>query len=125
VRGVDHEDDNSILQTVGTLWWLKHKSCKYMLMCLIHKDNPDLSTKSNKILLGISYKESRIEKVAALATKRIVDKTKWPPIPINEMDHQMNTAPVARICSQIEKNKIDSIGVQIAILRSNDKEVNV
>jgi hypothetical protein len=125
VRGVDYEDDKSILQAFGILWWLKHKSCKDMLMCLIHKNNPDLSTKPTKLPPGIIHKESRIEKVAALATKRVVDKTKQPPTPINEMDHQMNTARVARIRLQVEKNKIDSIGVQIAMLRSNDKEVYV
>jgi hypothetical protein len=42
---VDYEDDKSILQAVDPLWWLKHKSCKYMLTCLVHKDNLDLSTK--------------------------------------------------------------------------------
>jgi hypothetical protein len=88
VRGVDYEDDKSILQAVDPSWWLKHKSCKYMLTCLIHTDNLDISTKPTETPPGITHKDSRIEKVAALATEHIVDKTKCSPPPINEMDHQ-------------------------------------
>jgi hypothetical protein len=44
-----------------------------------------------------------------------------PPPPSNEIDHQMKSARMAGIHSQVEKNKIDSIGLQIAMLRSNEE----
>jgi hypothetical protein len=79
LHGVNYEDNKSIILVVDPLWWLKHESCKYMLMCLVHKENPDLSTKPTTILPGITYKESWIEKVTVLAAERVVGMAKRPP----------------------------------------------
>ena len=73
---------------------------------------------------GSTRNESRIEKAAALTANCAIDKAKCPPPPSDEIDHQMKSARMAGIHSQVEKNKINSIGLQIAMLRSNE-EVHV
>jgi len=44
-RGVDYDDNISVWANIPEGWWLNHDICKYILSCLVHKDNKDISTK--------------------------------------------------------------------------------
>ncbi len=45
--GVDYNDGISVWGNIPEGWWLNHDICKYILSCLVHKDNKDITTKTN------------------------------------------------------------------------------
>ncbi len=57
--GVNYEDDISVRANIPEGWWLNHDVCKYILTCLVHKDNKDITTKPTQQSPG----HSRIEAI--------------------------------------------------------------
>jgi hypothetical protein len=43
--GVDFDDDYDVWAKIPEGWWLNHDVCKYILSCLVHKENKDITTK--------------------------------------------------------------------------------
>jgi hypothetical protein len=43
--GVDYGDNSCVWANIPKGWWLNHDVCKYILSCLVHKDNKDITTK--------------------------------------------------------------------------------
>ena len=41
---VNYDDPGSVSSKIPSWWWLHDDKCKYILSCLVHKDNKDLST---------------------------------------------------------------------------------
>ncbi len=39
VTGIDYDDNISVWANIPEGWWLNHNNCKYMLSCLVHKEN--------------------------------------------------------------------------------------
>ncbi len=60
------------------------KTCKFMLACLVHKDNKDISSKPTKLAPGRSWKNARQEKESAVAEQRAKAKAERP-VPSNNM----------------------------------------
>jgi hypothetical protein len=54
------------------------KRCKYMLACLVHKDNKYILSKPTKLAPGRSWKNARQEKERAVAEKRAKAKAERP-----------------------------------------------
>ncbi len=43
--GFDYDDNFFVWANIPVGWWLNHDVCKYILSCLVHKDNKVISTK--------------------------------------------------------------------------------
>jgi hypothetical protein len=68
---------------------LNHDFCKYILSCLIHKDNKDISTKPTEQPPGHSRIEARGRKEKALEVERAVAKADRPVEKYGDVDHQL------------------------------------
>ena len=64
--GVDYDNNISVWGKIPEGWWLNHDICMYILSCLIHKDNKDITTKPTHQLPGYSRGEARVRKEKAL-----------------------------------------------------------
>ena len=65
----------SVWDAIPPDWWLSSETCKYMLACLVHKDNKDISSKPTKLPPGRSRKDARKAKDQAVAEERTMAKT--------------------------------------------------
>jgi hypothetical protein len=101
-------------------------TCKFMLACLVHKDNKDISSKPTKLAPGRSWKNAHQEKESAVAEQRAKAKAERP-VPLNtherygDVDHAIKKARVAGMQLHAEKIAVDTIISQVNILRENAK----
>jgi len=58
-EGLNCDDPVAISDEIPPTWWLEHKSCKYILSVLVHKNNKDISTQPTKLPPGPTRKEVR------------------------------------------------------------------
>ena len=63
--GVDYDDELSVWANIPEAWWLNHDLCKYIISCLVHKDNKDITTKPSQQPSGHSRIEARNRKEKA------------------------------------------------------------
>ena len=68
---------------------MNHDFCKYILSCLIHKDNKDISTKPTEQPPGHSCIEARGRKEKALEVECAVAKADRPVEKYGDVDHQL------------------------------------
>jgi hypothetical protein len=100
------------------------KTCKFMLACLIHKDNKDISSKPAKLAPGRSWKNAPQEKESAVAEQRAKPKAECP-VPSNthkqygDVDHAIKKARVAGMQLHAEKIAVDAIISQVNVLWEN------
>jgi len=88
--GVDYDDDISVWANIPKGgWWLNHDFCKYILSCLIHKDNKNISTKPTEQPPGHLRIEARGRKEKALEVERAVAKADRPVEKYGDVDHQL------------------------------------
>jgi len=103
-------------------WWLSSETCKYMLACLVHKDNKDISSKPTKLPPGRSRKDARKAKDQAVAEERTMAKTQRP-ISMREhfgdVDLAIKKAKIEGMKSHAEKIAVDAIVSQVNLLREN------
>jgi hypothetical protein len=64
--GVDYDDDRAVCANIPEGWWVNHDVCKYILSCLVHKDNKDITTKPTQQPSGHMHIEARVRKEKAL-----------------------------------------------------------
>jgi hypothetical protein len=99
------------------------KACKFMLACLVHKDNKDILSKPTKLAPGRTRKNTCQEKEKVLAEERAKAKAECPVPASNErygdVDHAIKKAKVAGMQSHAEKIAVDSIISQVNVLREN------
>ena len=50
--GVNYGDDVDVERNIPDKWWLEHDACKYLLSCLVHKENKDISTRPTQLVAG-------------------------------------------------------------------------
>jgi hypothetical protein len=70
-------------------WWLEHDCCKYILLCLVHKNNNDISAKPTTQPPGHTREGARDRRARALEEERAVQKANWPMERYGDVDHQM------------------------------------
>ncbi len=58
-EGLNYDDPDAISAEIPATWWLEHKSCKYILSVLVHKNNKDILTQPTKLPPGPTWKEVR------------------------------------------------------------------
>jgi hypothetical protein len=116
--GVDYDDDISVWANIPEGWWLNHDVCKYILSCLVHKDNKDISTKPTEQPRGHSRIEARGRKEKALEVERTVAKADCPDEKYGDVDHQLKKIRVEGMQSQVLKNRADAIKTNVDAIRT-------
>jgi len=119
--GVDYDDNISIWENVPKGWWLNHDACKYILSCLVHKDNKDISTKLTEQPPGHWCIEARGRKEKALEVERAVAKADRPVEKYGDVDHQLKKIRVEGMQSQVLKNRADAIKTNVDAIRTQNK----
>jgi len=116
--GVDYDDDVSVWQNIPDGWWLNHDACKYILSCLVHKDNKDITTKPTHQPPGHSRVEARERKEKALESERAAAKAARPVEKYGDVDHQLKKVRVEGLQSQVAKNRADAIKTRVDAVRA-------
>jgi hypothetical protein len=127
-EGLDYDDPVAVSEEIPATWWLEHKSCKYTLSVLVHKNNKDILTQPTKLPPGPTQKEVREKSRKTIEKERAAAKLTRPTevvidgagrtVTLGDVEHDAKIAQVDGICSVIEKNKIDSIERQISVMQS-------
>ena len=100
---------------------MNHDFCKYILSCLIHKDNKDISTKPTEQPPGHSRIEARGRKEKALEVEHAVAKADRPVEKYGDVDHQLKKIRVEGMQSQVLKNSVDAIKTNVDAIRTQIK----
>jgi hypothetical protein len=103
-------------------WWLTSETCKFMLACLVHKDNKDISSRPTNLPPGRSRIAARKEKELAISVER--GKAKMDrPVPAQEtygdVDIAIKKAKVEGMKSYASKTATDMIVTQVKLMREN------
>jgi len=88
---------------------LNHDVCKYILSCLVYKDNKDITTKPTQQPPGHSRVEARGRKEKALEVEHVVAKADCPVKKLGDVDHQINKIRVEGLQSLVLKNCADAL----------------
>ena len=115
---MDYDDNISVWGNIPEGWWLNHDVCKYILSCLVHKDNKDITTKPTQQPPGHSRVEARGRKEKALEVERAVAKADRPVKKYGDVDHQLRKVRVEGLQSQVAKNPADAIKTRVDAVRA-------
>ena len=120
---VDYDDQELIWAVIPDGWWLKSKTCKFMIACLVHKDNKDISSKPTKHPPGRTCENAHQEKDEEITKERAKAKAERPVLPSRfkregDVDRAIKKA---RIVGQLhaEKLAVDNIISQVNVLGEN------
>jgi len=117
---------------ISNTWWLESDSCKYILPCLVHKDNKDISTKPTALPAGPTREDVREQQRKSVAKERSDKKSERNVEVVSrdgkksiekygDVDHQIKKARVLGMQSVVEKNNVDAIVAQIAVMRQMEE----
>ncbi len=96
---------------------MNHDVYKYILSCLIHKDNKDITTRPTQQPPGHLRVEARGRKEKALKGKCAVTKADHPVEKYGDVDHQIKKIRVEGMQSQVLKNRADAIKMHVDAIR--------
>ena len=127
---LNYDDPVAISTEIPATWWLEHKSCKYILSVLVHKNNKDILTQPTKLPPGPTRKEVREKSWKTTEKQRfdaklmhpvevVIDGTKKT-VTLGDVERDAKLAHVDGMCSVINKNRIDVIERQISVMQSLD-----
>ncbi len=119
--GVDYDDDISVMANIPQGWWLNHDVCRYILSCLVHKDNKDITMKPTQQPPGHLRIEARGRKEKALESKRAVAKADCPVKKYGDVDHQIKKIRVEGLQSMVLKNRADAIKMRVDAIRTQSE----
>jgi hypothetical protein len=97
---------------------LNHDVCKYILSCLVHKDNKGITTKPTQQPPGHSRVEARGRKEKALEGKRAAAKADRPVEKFGDVVHQIKKIRVEGLQSLVLKNRVDAIKTRVDAIRT-------
>jgi hypothetical protein len=130
-EGLNYDDPVAVSAEIPATWWLEHKSCKYILSVLVHKNNKDISTQPTKLPPGPTRKEVREKSRKTTETERANAKLTRPlevvidgstrTVTLGDVERDAKMAQVDGMRSVIEKNRIDSIERQISVMERLEK----
>ena len=124
---MDYNGLESVCAAIHDGWWPMRKTCKFMLACLVHKDNKDISLCpiTMKSPPGHSCIAARQEKEQAISEERSKTKTEHlvPTTSAQErygnIDHAIKKLRVAGMKSHVEMIAVDTITSQVNMLCEN------
>jgi hypothetical protein len=122
-QGIDrlnYDDPIAVAVEIPATWWLEHKSCKYVLSLLVHKDNKDISTKPTMLPPGPTLKMVREKSKQIIMEERTAAKLNHPVEDVcadglartenlGDVERDTKRAQVDGMRSVIEKHRVDSI----------------
>jgi hypothetical protein len=117
VTGVDYDDDISVWANIPEGWWLNHDVCKYMLSCLVHKENKDITTKPTMQPHGHMRIEARGRKEKALEDEWVAAKADQSGEKYGDVDHQIKKIQMEGMQLQVLKNCADAIRTRVDAIR--------
>jgi hypothetical protein len=97
---------------------LNHDVYKYILACLVHKDNKDITARPMQQPPGHSCVEARERKEKALGGQRAVAKVDCPVEKYGNVDHQLKKVQVEGLQSQVAKNHADAVKTRVDAIRA-------
>ena len=111
---VDYDDQESIWAAIPDGWWLNSETCKFMLACLVHKNNNNISSKPTKLPPGRTRKNAHQEKEEEIAKERAKAKAECPVLPSRynqkgDVDRTIQKARIVGMQSHAEKLAVDNI----------------
>ena len=125
---MNYDDPVAISDEIPPTWWLEHKSCKYILSVLVHKNNKDISTQPTKLPPGPTRKEVREKSWKTTEKQRFDAKMTQPmevvidgskkTVTLGDVERDAKLAHVDGMRSVINKNRIDAIERQISVMQS-------
>ena len=103
---------------------MNHYVCKYILSCLVHKDNKDITTKPTHQPPGHLRVEARHREEKALEGKLAVANADCPVEKFGDVDHQIEKIRVEGLKSLVLKYQavgiktcVDAIRTQIELMQ--------
>jgi hypothetical protein len=132
IEGLNYDDPVAVAAMIPSNWWLEHKSCKYILSVLVHKDNKDIVTNPTKQPSGPTHKKVREKSKKLIAEERAVDRLDCQvevqddngavkTIKLGDVEIDTKRVQVDGMRSVIEKNMIDSIERKITIMQKMEQ----
>jgi hypothetical protein len=118
VTGVDYDEDISVWANLPEGWWLNHDVCKYILSCLVHKENKNTTTKPTIQPPGHTPVEARGRKEKALEDERAAAKADRPVEKYGDIDHQIKKIQMEGMQLQVLKNRADAIRISVDAIRT-------
>ena len=103
-------------------WWLTSETCKFMLACLVHKDNKDLSCHPTKLPPGRTRKELRKDKKRDVTEERAnarLDRPTPTQGTYGDFDRAIKKAKMEGMNAYSKKTELDMIVTQINTMREN------
>ncbi len=97
---------------------MNHDVCKYILACLVHKDNKDITTRPTQQPPGHSCIEARERKERALGGERAAAKADCPVEKYGDVDHQLKKVQVEGLQLQVAKNRADAVKTRVDAIRA-------
>lgn len=128
IADLNYDDPVAVDDQIPNNWWLEYDKCKYILSVLVHKDNKDISAAPVKLPSGPSRSIVRDKKRKSVSKERADDKAEQPVVVLQrdgskvlekygDVDHHLKKAKVDGMRSVIDKNKVDAIMSQIAVMK--------
>ena len=71
---VNYHEPGSVNSKIPSWWWLTDDKCKYILSCVVHKDNKDLSTSPSNLPAGQSRKGIRENERSSVEKERSTER---------------------------------------------------
>jgi hypothetical protein len=132
IEGLNYDNPVAVSAMIPSNWWLEHKSCKYILSALVHKDNKDIVPNPTKQPTGLTRKKVREKSKKVIAEERAVDRLDRrvevqdnngavKTIKLGDVEIDAKRAQVDGMRSVIEKNTIDSIERKISIMQKMEQ----
>ena len=111
--GVDYDDDVDVVRNIPDKWWLEHDACKYLLSCLVHKENKDISTRPTQLVTGRTREDLREKRREDIEAARAVARAERPE---KSGESEMKKMKMDGMQSQVEINKVTRITNQINLM---------
>jgi hypothetical protein len=111
--GVDYGNDVDVEHNIPNKWWLEHDACKYLLSCLVHMENKDISTKPTQLVAGQTREnicEKRREEIEAARAVAHAER------PEKSGESEMKKMRMDGMQSQVDINKVTRITNQINLM---------
>ena len=99
---------------IPAYWWLKNKSCKYILSVLVHKDNKDIITNPSKQPSGPTRKKVREKSKKLFADEHAVARLDHP-LEVVDGDGAVKAIKIREVEINAKRVQVDGMILVIVI----------